>query len=171
MIRATLAALLSHWRRHPVQLAMLILGLSLATALWSGVQAINAEARASYAAAAATLGGDRLSALVRADGAPVVQADYVALRRAGWLVSPVLEGEARFGAVSVRLLGIDPLTLPTEAQVGEGIGSGDLGVFITPPGVFYGAAETLARLKDAGLVLHAAAGVPPGVLVADIGVV
>ena len=48
MWRAGLTALLSHWRRHPFQLAMLLLGLSLATALWSGVQAINAEARAAY---------------------------------------------------------------------------------------------------------------------------
>ena len=39
-----LSALLSHWGRHPFQLAMLLVGLSLATALWSGVQAINAEA-------------------------------------------------------------------------------------------------------------------------------
>ena len=40
---ATLAALLSHWRRHPLQLAALVVGLALATALWSGVQALNAE--------------------------------------------------------------------------------------------------------------------------------
>jgi putative ABC transport system permease protein len=44
-----LIRLLSHWRRNPLQLAMLWLGLALATALWSGVQAINAEARSSYA--------------------------------------------------------------------------------------------------------------------------
>ncbi|TJW23729.1 MAG: ABC transporter permease, partial [Mesorhizobium sp.] len=50
-----LTALLSHWRRRPVQLAMLLLGLSLATALWSAVQAINGEARASYDRAAAIL--------------------------------------------------------------------------------------------------------------------
>ena len=47
MWRAGLAALLSHWRRHPGQAATLELGLALATALWTGVQAINAEARAS----------------------------------------------------------------------------------------------------------------------------
>ena len=47
MMRAGLSALLSHWRRRPFQLLTLVLGLALATALWSGVQAINAEARAS----------------------------------------------------------------------------------------------------------------------------
>ena len=43
MTRPLLAALLSHWRRHPLQLLTLTLGLALATALWSGVQAINGE--------------------------------------------------------------------------------------------------------------------------------
>ena len=56
MTRVTLEALLSHWWRNPLQLFTLLAGLALATALWSGVQAVNAEARASYDAAAATLG-------------------------------------------------------------------------------------------------------------------
>ena len=41
----TLAVLLSHWRRHPMQLATLLIGLISATALWSGVQALNQQAR------------------------------------------------------------------------------------------------------------------------------
>ena len=48
-----LAVLLSHWRRHPMQLATLLIGLISATALWSGVQALNAQARISYDRAAA----------------------------------------------------------------------------------------------------------------------
>lgn len=47
MTGAVLEALASHWRRNRLQLLTLVLGLALATALWSGVQAINAEARAS----------------------------------------------------------------------------------------------------------------------------
>ncbi len=39
----TLAVLLSHWRRHPMQLATLLIGLISATALWSGVQALNQQ--------------------------------------------------------------------------------------------------------------------------------
>ena len=55
MITWCLRALLSHWWRNPVQLFAYLAGLALATALWSGVQAINSEARASYDAAAKTL--------------------------------------------------------------------------------------------------------------------
>ena len=59
----TLAVLLSHWRRHPMQLATLLIGLISATALWSGVQALNQQARNSYDRAAATFGGTRTAML------------------------------------------------------------------------------------------------------------
>ena len=49
----TFAALVSHWRRHPANLATLLLGLAVATALWSGVQALNVQARKNYDDAAA----------------------------------------------------------------------------------------------------------------------
>jgi hypothetical protein len=72
MTAAALSALLAHWRRHPVQLAMLLAGLALATALWSGVQALNAEARAAYDRAGALLGEAELRAAggARRDGRP-----------------------------------------------------------------------------------------------------
>ena len=56
MTGPVLWALLGHWRRNPLQLFTVLAGLALATALWSGVQAINAEARASYRLAADMLG-------------------------------------------------------------------------------------------------------------------
>ena len=88
MNRAALDALLAHWRRHPLQLLTLVVGLALATGLWTGVQAINAQARLSYARAAATLGQD---ALPRLEG-PLTLADFATARRAGWPVTPVIEG-------------------------------------------------------------------------------
>ncbi|ACM39253.1 MULTISPECIES: ABC transporter permease [Rhizobium/Agrobacterium group] len=134
MLRTAFLALLSHWRRKPLQLAMLLLGLSLATALWSGVQAINAEARASYARAAAMLGQNRLSDIQRKDGRPIPISTYVALRRAGLLVSPVLEGEMRLGTFRLRLIGIDPLTIPSVAQPVDLRGDGNINRFLLPPG-------------------------------------
>jgi len=89
-----LAVLLSHWRRHPMQLATLLIGLISATALWSGVQALNQQARSSYDRAAATFGGARTAALVGRDGKPFSQQLFVELRRAGWPASPVLEGRS-----------------------------------------------------------------------------
>ncbi|HSP57914.1 MAG TPA: ABC transporter permease, partial [Halomonas sp.] len=110
-----LATLLSHYRRHPGQLAMLLLGLWVASALWSGVQAINTSARDSYARAEAlfTTGLDRLE---RRDGEALTQADFVRLRRAGLPVSPLLEGELEApDGTPLTVIGIDPLTLPGDS--------------------------------------------------------
>ncbi|MHC0053463.1 FtsX-like permease family protein [Actibacterium sp. D379-3] len=172
MRRTALSALLSHWLRHPVQLIALLLGLALATALWSGVQAINMQARESYDRAAALLGQDRFEQLVPRDGQQFSQEVYVALRRAGWQVSPVVEDHWRRGAVQVRVLGIDPVTAPRGLSPQEAEEPGALAPFITPPGLAFGAPETVARLAGvAGLPpLRAAGGLVPGVLVMDIGI-
>src|SRR5258705_6757428 len=103
-----LAVLLSHWRRHPMQLATLLIGLISATALWSGVQALNQQARSSYDRAAATFGGARTAGLVRRDGKPFSQQLFVELRRAGWPASPVLEGRGQIGGRAFRRPGIEP---------------------------------------------------------------
>ena len=112
MIFASFTALASHWSRNRLQFLALLLGLALATGLWSGVQAINAEARASYDAAAATLGEGQYDQLVTETGDRFAQSTYIALRRAGWQVSPVLEGELRTDQGLVQILGLDALTTP-----------------------------------------------------------
>lgn len=172
MLWQAFAALLSHWRRKPLQLAMLLLGLALATALWSAVQAINGEARASYARAAAVVGQDRFNSLAHADGTRFSDRFFVSLRRAGWLVSPVLEGEKRFGETRIRLLGIDPLSMPPGAA-GVDIGGPAIGVeaFITPPGVLVVSPETARRLEGQDVPpLRISDALPTGTALTDIGI-
>jgi putative ABC transport system permease protein len=164
MTRAVFAALLSHWRRNPLQLFTLLAGLALATALWSGVQAINAEAQASYDAAAATLGEGTYDQLARRDGQPMSQDAYVALRRAGWLVSPVVDGRLN----GVRIVGLDPLTSfggLGPVRVNEGA---DISAFLTAPGQAFGQAGALAALPP-GPAKIVAPDVAPGTLIMDIG--
>ncbi|MFK7877900.1 MAG: FtsX-like permease family protein [Paracoccaceae bacterium] len=163
MIRVCLGALSSHWRRNPLQLFAYLAGLALATALWSGVQAINSEARASYDAAAQTLGEGQFDQLIPRQGETIEQSTYVALRRAGWLVSPVIED--RLG--DVRLVGIDPLTSPTGLDV-----FGDAAAPITAlqaPRLFANA-QTAPLLMDMGEVTIVA-NIAPNVAIADIGVI
>src|SRR4051794_14912866 len=175
-----LKVLLSHWRRHPMQLATLLVGLISATALWSGVQALNQQARLSYDRAAATFGGARTAMLVGRDAGTFPQQIFVDLRRAGWPVSPVLEGRVQIGGRSFRLLGIEPVTLPAEVRNTPAIGRSGLQSFVLPPGETLVAPETLADLKlsegatpAAGALamppLKLAAQLVPGVLVVDIG--
>jgi putative ABC transport system permease protein len=178
----TLAVLLSHWRRHPMQLATLLIGLISATALWSGVQALNQQARISYDRAAATFGGARTAMLVGRDAPAFPQKLFVDLRRAGWPVSPVLEGRVQVGGRAFRLLGIEPVTLPREVGSVPAIETANLQAFVNPPGQMLVAPETLADLGLAeGATPSANGGVKlpplrvqpqlvPGVLVVDIGI-
>ncbi|MBB5045441.1 putative ABC transport system permease protein [Rhodopseudomonas rhenobacensis] len=177
-----LAVLLSHWRRHPMQLATLLVGLISATALWSGVQALNQQARISYDRAASALGGARTATLVGSNGESLPQQIFVELRRAGWPVSPMLEGRIQIGGRSLRLLGVEPLSLPIEASAAPAIGTSGLQGFLSPPGQTLIAPDTLAELKAAagdtpltntGLTLPPLTPQNesvPGLLVVDIGV-
>lgn len=168
MKRTALAALLSHWRRQPLQLVTLVLGLALATALWSGVQAINAEARASYGEAAETLGANR--PVIRAETGSIPQEVYVALRRAGWPVTPVIDGRI----AGVRLLGIEPLTAPDDLGIGGGGDGGGDGAafldFVRPPGQLVAAPETAERLRGVGIPIVIGENTAPGIALADIGI-
>jgi putative ABC transport system permease protein len=176
-----LAVLLSHWRRHPMQLMTLLIGLISATALWSGVQALNQQARSSYDRAAATFGGARTAMLVGRGGATFPQQLFVDLRRAGWPVSPVLEGRVQINGRSFRLLGIEPVTLPAEVGNAPAIGRAGLQSFVMPPGQTLVAPEMLSELDlpegatpltsgDVTLPpVRVQAQLAPGVLVVDIG--
>lgn len=98
----------SYWFRKPWQLVALIIGLSIATAMWTGVQAINKEAKASYDTAASLLTEGQYDQLVPKQGQSISQKTYIALRRAGWLVSPLIEGEIG----NIRFIGLDWATAP-----------------------------------------------------------
>ncbi|MCA0873317.1 FtsX-like permease family protein [Seohaeicola saemankumensis] len=111
MTRQILLAFWAHWRRHPLQLATLLVGLALATGLWSAVQAINSQARASYAAASEELESGA-PVLTSADG-QISLAQYVALRRAGWALSPVLEGRLEVAGRNILITGVDVLSYPS----------------------------------------------------------
>ena len=165
MTAAILSALASHWRRNPLQLLTLLAGLALATALWSGVQAINAEARASYDAAAATLGEGQFAQITARDGGAIPQATYIALRRAGWAVSPVIEGRLD----GVRLIGLEPLTAPGGLGPVTVDAGADLGTFLSGAGQIFARADTLARLPDTGAQGVPAPDVAPNTALTDIG--
>lgn len=184
MVGTAFITLLSHHRRHPGQLIMLLVGLWVASALWSGVQAINASARDSYARAAGLFeaGLDRIE---RRDGTPLALDDYLELRRDGIRVSPLVEGELRLaGGELVTLLGIEPLTLPAGDGIAN-IGGGEmLSAFLQPPWRTRLAADTLTALAEAlddqGYLrteagqrlppIELAPELPPGILITDIAI-
>ena len=165
-----------------MQLATLLIGLIAATALWSGVQALNQQARQSYDRAASVFGGARTATLVGRDGPTVPQSLFIDVRRAGWNVSPLLEGRVQINGKPLRVLGIDPVTLPVQSAGAPDIGRDGLQAFLTPPYETLAAPETLKDLdlrdRDTPALangqtlppLRAQAQLLPGVIVVDIGV-
>ncbi|MEQ9258498.1 MAG: ABC transporter permease [Roseovarius sp.] len=170
MMAAGLAALFSYWRRNLLQLFTLVAGLALATALWSGVQALNAEARSSYDAAAAVLGEGQFDQLVPRVGETLPQETWLALRRAGWQAGPVLDGSLRTEAGQVRLVGIDPLTAPGGAGPITQAGEAPLQSFLYERVVFAHPeiAEALGAVLPQRII--ADPGLAPGTALTDIGV-
>lgn len=185
LLSLALLALVSHWRRHRVQCFSIFTGLWLATALWTGVQALNSQARSDYARASAVLTGPLQAQLIARNGERFDQALYVQLRRQGWAVSPVLEGRLRLPgepARSVRLIGIEPLSLPPASSIaGVQVQAFDLQAFIGSPGQAWVGPDTLRQLNTSPgqptrdsegqllppMVLQPA--LAPGVIVVDIG--
>ncbi len=181
----TMRALLSHWRRHPVQFFSVLTGLWLATALLTGVQALNSQARDSYARASQLIGGEPQASLSAPDGASFPQALFSQLRRAGWPVSPVVQGRVQLKGledVRLQLMGIDPLSLPGGGAVaGQRFSQAQMLGFFTPPGRTWIAPQTLQALGlregaqpvtlsgQALPPLQAQPDMAPGLLLTDIG--
>ena len=181
----TLRALLSHWRRHPVQLFSVLIGLWLASGLLTGVQALNSQARDSYARASQLIGGEPQASLVAVDGATFGQQLFVELRQAGWPVSPVLQARVQLKDQPdqrLLLLGIEPLSLPMgSALAGQALTLEQRVDFVSPPGRTWIAPTTMQTLGlregDRPLTttgrtlpaLHGQADMAPGVLLVDIG--
>ncbi|OCR27126.1 ABC transporter permease [Pseudomonas syringae] len=180
-----LRALLSHWRRHPVQFFSVLTGLWLATALLTGVQALNSQARQSYAQASQLIGGEPQTSLSTANGAAFTQDLFISLRRAGWPVSPVVQGRIALQGLEqrrVQVMGIEPVSLPAgSALAGQTLDMTQIVAFFTPPGRTWIAPQTLEALGlhegqqpltaggQALPPLHSQIGMAPGVLLMDIG--
>ena len=169
MIRAALSALLSHWKRRPFQLFTLVTGLALATALWSGVQALNAEARQSYDDAANLLGGDAL--LIDPTGAPISGETFLALRQNAWLVSPVIEGWLPGQDGRVRVVGVDPLTMPLNSPAGAAVADIGIAEFLGPTGAILASPATAGRIANFDERVRTIDGLAPGIAIADISTV
>lgn len=178
-------SLISHWRKHPVQFFSLFTGLWLATALLTGVQALNSQARQSYAQASQLIGGLPQATLSARNGGLISQESFLALRRQGWPVSPMLQGSAIIQGQTRRLqiMGIEPVSLPVGSSIaGEPTETQDLMAFISPPRQTWVANQTLHELnlqegEQPYLVngqrlppITGKSGMAPGMLLVDIGV-
>ncbi|MDT6922374.1 ABC transporter permease [Pseudomonas atacamensis] len=184
--RQTLRALLSHWRRHPVQFFSVLTGLWLATSLLTGVEALNSQARDSYARASQMIGGEPQASLSTPNGALFPQRWFIELRRQGWPVSPVLQGRLTLKGQEdqrIQVMGIEPVSLPSDSAVaGQAMPIERIVEFFSPPGSTWISPDTmqLLGLREGDTAqtvngqtlppLLAQKDMAPGLLLVDIGV-
>ncbi|WP_226661755.1 FtsX-like permease family protein [Microbulbifer aggregans] len=169
---------LSHYRRHPGQLAGLLLILVCAAMLWSGVRALTGSAENAVARSRAAL--EPLVRVVREDGHPLAVEDFVQLRRVGLCASPQLE--VRFPVSDApTVIGIDPFSAGCLLQYRELPDGNNARTNIADKllsslnrRVLLGSPADLARWRQAslpgaaGMHLESFEGLPRGQLFTDI---
>ena len=101
---------LKHWFRKPLQFLFLLVGLSLATALWSSIQLLNSQAKNSYDNAVKILTSSETEIIVSKENVSIPIEAFVKLRRAGWSITPILEGTLPSES-SIVVMGIEPITM------------------------------------------------------------
>ncbi|SHF71016.1 putative ABC transport system permease protein [Microbulbifer donghaiensis] len=164
---------LSHYRRHPGQLAGLLLILICAAMLWSGVRSLTGRAEEAVTQSKAAL-EPRLSVL-RADGRAVDVEDFARLRRAALCASPRLHVTLP-AEEAPEILGIDPFTAGCLRQYSVGAPVTDTLVAGLDRRVLLGSAGDLARWRQLAppgtgdYRLDETEGLPAGVLLTDIAV-
>ena len=101
---------MKHWLRKPLQFFFLLVGLSLATALWSSIQLLNSQAKNSYESAIKILATNEPEIILPKENRLIAIESFAMLRKAGWLVTPVLEGNLSQQS-SITIIGLDPFTM------------------------------------------------------------
>ena len=107
-------AIVKHWRLKPLQLILMLIGLTTATALWNSVQLINAEAKKAYSDAKAISIMSTEKILVDKTGLNFHDSYFGELRRKGWPVTPrvqgLLENALEAENAPIMIIGLDPLS-------------------------------------------------------------
>lgn len=130
-------ASVSHYRRHPIQLAALALMIVLATMLWTGVSVLTDQARNSLVQSEEAVAARHQ--VVRADGKPTDVDDFARLRKAGACVAPWLEVQK---PPKGRVIGIDPLAM---GCFGDSVPGGDADTLDGSPFLDISEAARLSR--------------------------
>ncbi|KDM91523.1 FtsX-like permease family protein [Photobacterium galatheae] len=141
-------ALWGHYRRHPLQMVLLLLGLIMGIALLVGVLAVNQQARSSYRAGEMLFKTPfRYAIRHEQAGMTVPQGLYIQLRRMGYTqcVPYEMHRIETAEAGTLTLVGIDPLVmLPFSSSSSESIQSVTL---IQTPGQIW-ISRQLAQIKQ-----------------------
>ena len=155
-----LRALLSHYRRHPVQALFLLTGIVVANVLLVGTLLINAQARASYERGETLLRAGPVGEVRPRDGSrPIDEREYLRLRLQGFdMLVPALRQVVQAGnGERLELLGIDLFAMPRSggrarggADSGRGQANHGFAGFAFPPWQLWAAPGRIEIYGPAG---------------------
>ena len=100
-----LKVILSNWKKTKGQLIFTILGIAVASALWSSIDIVNNQTIKAQKRSIQLLQSAFKPIIIDRELPYVRQADYVQLRLDGWLVNPVVRAALKNS--NVTILGID----------------------------------------------------------------
>ncbi|MEE2773305.1 MAG: FtsX-like permease family protein [Pseudomonadota bacterium] len=106
---------LTHWKRKPLQLFLIFVGLTTATALWSTVKLINESAERSFNAAQQLLNQTSAESIQSINGNYFPDDSFVELRKQGWEVTPILRGSPPYEPL-LTIIGVDLISSMTSSS-------------------------------------------------------
>ena len=144
---------LRYHRRHPLQAALLVLGVAVGVAVVIGIDIANVSADRSFRESTASLTGKATHQIVgTSTGVPDTVFLQLRTERGFRPSAPVLEGivQARDSGRSLRLLGVDPFSeRPFRSYVGEGLDLPVLQRLLTLPNAILLSEDLAAELRIA----------------------
>ena len=145
-----MASMAAHYRRHLMQAVFLLTGIVIANVLLVATLLINAQSRSSMAQGERLLDHQITGTIRPSNGqTTLAEQDYIKLRLSGISnIAPVLRAFVRTPTgQSLEVMGIDPLSLPTNARVtSTTINTNGFSPLLAPP-----YATLLAPARLAGL--------------------
>ena len=150
MIFLSISALLSHWRKKPFQMVFMLLSLSVASALWSGVAIINEQARNSYNKAGEIFEQSQTPLIISSTDTFLPDNLFAKFRRIGVLVSPIISGKVDLKGEEIEIIGIEAVTHRSPYFEAD-LNGDNLISFILPPYEVFMNQETNEKLKDQAL--------------------
>ncbi len=160
-----------HWKRKPLQLFLMILGLTTATTLWNTVYLINNVAKTSYSNATTISKILSNNMILSRSGKFIDDSHFGQLRQDGWAVTPRVQGKLD-NIDNVIILGVDIISsnqqklsslLPENLKIRQFIGRSK---------VILAAPETAKKLKNRLFFerIVESNNLPEGFVVTDISV-
>ncbi len=149
-IALTVLTILSHWQKKPIQLVLMILCLSVASALWSGVATINKQAKLSYDKAASIYEVSQVPILISSEKDLFSDDIFSKFRKLGILVSPVISGTFKGNYGEYEISGLDPISKNSN-YFDSKANQSELLDFISPPYTVFANSFTAISANQEGL--------------------